>query len=56
MIVHGVGLDANGRRLMAARGAALVWCPRSNHFLFGTTAAVEEMPPGVRSRWRPIRR
>ena len=47
MIVHGVGLDANGRRLMAARGAALVWCPRSNHFLFGTTAAVEEMPPGV---------
>jgi cytosine/adenosine deaminase-related metal-dependent hydrolase len=47
MIVHGVGLDANGRRLLAERGAGLVWCPRSNHFLFGATAAVEEMPPEV---------
>ena len=35
MVVHGVGLDADGRRLMASRGASLVWCPRSNHFLFG---------------------
>ncbi len=47
MVVHGVGLDADGRRLMAARGASLVWCPRSNHFLFGATAAVDEMPADV---------
>jgi cytosine/adenosine deaminase-related metal-dependent hydrolase len=47
MIVHGVGLDANGRRLLSERGAGLVWCPRSNHFLFGTTAAVEEIPAGA---------
>jgi cytosine/adenosine deaminase-related metal-dependent hydrolase len=47
MVVHGVGLDARGRRLLAERGAALVWCPRSNHFLFGATAAVAELPPEV---------
>jgi cytosine/adenosine deaminase-related metal-dependent hydrolase len=47
MIVHGVGLDANGRRLLCDRGASLVWCPRSNHFLFGTTAAVDEIPRAV---------
>ena len=47
MVVHGVGLDADGRRLMASRGASLVWCPRSNHFLFGATAAVDQMPPEV---------
>ena len=47
MIVHGVGLDASGRRLLGARGGSLVWCPRSNHFLFGATAAIEEMPPAV---------
>ena len=47
IVVHGVALDADGRRLMAARGAALVWCPRSNHYLFGVTAAVEAMPANV---------
>jgi cytosine/adenosine deaminase-related metal-dependent hydrolase len=47
MVVHGVALDARGRRLMAERRASLVWCPRSNHFLFGATAAVEEVPPEV---------
>jgi len=47
MVVHGVGLDEDGRQLLAARGASLVWCPRSNHFLFGATAAVEAMPADV---------
>jgi len=47
MVVHGVGIDAQGWRLLAARRASLVWCPRSNHFLFGATAAVEEVPPEV---------
>jgi len=47
MVVHGVGLDADGRRLLAERRASLVWCPRSNHFLLGRTAAVETLPPEV---------
>jgi hypothetical protein len=47
MVVHGVALDARGRRLLAERRASLVWCPRSNHFLFGATAAVEAMPSEV---------
>jgi cytosine/adenosine deaminase-related metal-dependent hydrolase len=47
MVVHGVGLDAAGRRLLGKRRASLVWCPRSNHFLFGRTAAVADMPAGV---------
>jgi hypothetical protein len=37
LAVHVVGADDDGvRRLRAAR-AALVWCPTSNHFLFGGT-------------------
>jgi cytosine/adenosine deaminase-related metal-dependent hydrolase len=35
--VHGIGLDARGMSLLRARGAALVWCPTSNVFLFGRT-------------------
>jgi cytosine/adenosine deaminase-related metal-dependent hydrolase/SAM-dependent methyltransferase len=37
VLVHGIGLDARGMSLLRARGAALVWCPTSNVFLFGRT-------------------
>lgn len=37
ILVHGLSLDANGLSLLNRRGAALVWCPTSNHFLFGRT-------------------
>lgn len=38
LAVHTVGVEAEGiARLLAAR-AAVVWCPTSNHFLFGITA------------------
>ena len=47
IIVHGVGLDSHDMRRLADSGASLVWCPRSNHFLFGTTAAVEKLPASV---------
>jgi cytosine/adenosine deaminase-related metal-dependent hydrolase len=47
MVVHGVALDEKGRRLLSDRRASLVWCPRSNHFLFGATAPVETLPPEV---------
>jgi cytosine/adenosine deaminase-related metal-dependent hydrolase/ubiquinone/menaquinone biosynthesis C-methylase UbiE len=37
VIVHGLGLDEQGRDLLRSSGAALVWCPSSNVFLFGRT-------------------
>ena len=36
--VHGVGMDAEAVDRFRASGAALVWCPTSNLFLFGRTA------------------
>jgi cytosine/adenosine deaminase-related metal-dependent hydrolase/ubiquinone/menaquinone biosynthesis C-methylase UbiE len=37
VLVHGLSLDAAGFSLLNYRGAALVWCPTSNQFLFGRT-------------------
>jgi cytosine/adenosine deaminase-related metal-dependent hydrolase/SAM-dependent methyltransferase len=37
VIVHGLGLDDRGMSLLRSLGAALVWCPTSNVFLFGRT-------------------
>jgi cytosine/adenosine deaminase-related metal-dependent hydrolase len=42
VIVHGVGLTASDHARMKAAGAGLIWCPTSNLFLFGKTAAVGE--------------
>jgi cytosine/adenosine deaminase-related metal-dependent hydrolase len=36
--VHAVGADEDGVARMRASGCAMVWCPTSNHFLFGRTA------------------
>ena len=52
VLVHGVAIDGDGWRRVASKGASLVWCPASNLFLFGRTAAISElllMPerPGV---------
>ena len=35
--VHGVGMEDEGLARFLASGAALVWCPTSNVFLFGRT-------------------
>ncbi len=35
LAVHAVGADEEGALLLRQSGAALVWCPTSNHFLFG---------------------
>src|SRR4030095_4201563 len=43
VIVHGVAIDDEGWRRVAANGAAFVWCPASNVFLFGRTAAISDM-------------
>ena len=38
LAVHAVGPGEQGADRLRASGAALVWCPSSNHFLFGRTA------------------
>lgn len=40
VLVHGVAINGETERVLS-RGAALVWCPSSNHFLFGQTARVD---------------
>ena len=38
LAVHAVGVDARGIQRLRSAGAAVVWCPTSNKFLFGRTA------------------
>ena len=45
--VHGVGMEGDAIAAFRASGAALVWCPSSNIFLFGHTAPVELLRDGV---------
>jgi hypothetical protein len=40
VLIHGIPLDADDFQAMAATGTALVWSPRSNRELYGTTANV----------------
>lgn len=41
LAVHAVAVDDGATELFARSGAALVWCPTSNHFLFGRTTSPE---------------
>jgi cytosine/adenosine deaminase-related metal-dependent hydrolase len=45
--VHGVGMDEAGTACFRRSGAALVWCPSSNLFLFGRTAGERLLREGV---------
>lgn len=45
--VHGVGMDDDGIARFRAAGAALVWCPTSNLFLFGRTAPAALLRSGI---------
>jgi cytosine/adenosine deaminase-related metal-dependent hydrolase len=45
--VHGVGMDADAVARFRASGAALVWCPSSNRFLFGRTAPESLLAEGT---------
>jgi cytosine/adenosine deaminase-related metal-dependent hydrolase len=45
--VHGVGMDPDGINRFRASGAALVWCPSSNLFLFGRTAPAALLDDGI---------
>jgi len=45
--VHCVGVDADGIERLTRAGAALVWCPTSNLFLFGATAPAALLSSGL---------
>jgi cytosine/adenosine deaminase-related metal-dependent hydrolase len=47
LAVHAVGVDARGIQRLRAAGAAVVWCPSSNRFLFDRTAPAELLAPGT---------
>jgi cytosine/adenosine deaminase-related metal-dependent hydrolase len=42
VLVHGVALSAPLAARAIERGVSLVWCPTSNHYLFGATADVRQ--------------
>lgn len=44
--VHGVAISPSGIERFCLSGAALVWCPTSNNFLFGRTASRELLESG----------
>jgi len=47
LAVHAVGVDDAGIALLRQSGAAIVWCPSSNVFLFGLTAPAALREPDV---------
>ena len=47
LAAHAVGVDARGIQRLRSVGAAVVWCPTSNRFLFGRTAPAELLAPGI---------
>jgi cytosine/adenosine deaminase-related metal-dependent hydrolase len=47
LAVHVVGADEEGVRRLRESGAAVVWCPTSNRFLFGRTAPPALLGPGM---------
>ena len=47
LAVHAVGVEDAGIALLRERGAAIVWCPSSNRFLFGRTAPAALLAPDI---------
>lgn len=45
--VHAVGPDDDGVAKLRASGCAMVWCPTSNHFLFGRTVSRALLADGM---------
>ena len=45
--MHGVGMDEDAVIRFRSSGAALVWCPTSNRFLFGRTAPQSLLVEGI---------
>jgi cytosine/adenosine deaminase-related metal-dependent hydrolase len=44
--VHGIGIESRGIERFKRSGAAIVWCPTSNNFLFGRTASAKLLDGG----------
>ena len=47
LAVHAVGVDDDGIARLRGAGAAVVWCPTSNLFLFGRTAPPSLLASGI---------
>jgi GT2 family glycosyltransferase len=47
LAVHVVGADQDGVQRLRESGAAVVWCPTSNYYLFGRTAPAALLAPGI---------
>jgi cytosine/adenosine deaminase-related metal-dependent hydrolase len=47
LAVHAVGVDGAGVARLRESGAAIVWCPSSNQFLFRRTAPSALLAPGI---------
>jgi cytosine/adenosine deaminase-related metal-dependent hydrolase len=47
LAVHAVSVDDAAIALLRESGAGVVWCPSSNHFLFGRTAPAALLAPGI---------
>lgn len=45
VLVHGLAMDELGVDLMRRRGAALILCPSSNHYLFGVVPEISRLEP-----------
>jgi hypothetical protein len=45
VLVHGLGFDDAGLKLLAERRASLVWCPSSNLLICGRTLRRDRLPP-----------
>jgi len=47
VLIHAVGVSAQGWKLIQQRGCSVVWCPRSNLFTLGRTLSFADIPAGV---------
>jgi cytosine/adenosine deaminase-related metal-dependent hydrolase len=48
VLVHGVAIDSSDLTLLSNSGAALVWCPSSNHFTLGRSLTSRVLDSGIR--------
>ncbi len=54
VLVHGVALTVDLWREVIAEGASLVWCPSSNHFLFGRSIPARQFLDQAPDGWRHL--
>jgi cytosine/adenosine deaminase-related metal-dependent hydrolase len=54
VIVHGIAMTDADWEMVLQRGASLVWCPASNAFLFGRTAAIRAHLDANGRSWQHI--